>query len=167
MRIAAATLVFALLASAAHAEAPADVRKGVDATLDALHAAAARGDGPAYFALYAPGAVFIGTDAAERWTMAQFHAYADAGFAQRKGWAYVPRERHVDLAPVACACVAVFDELLDSKSYGTSRGTGVLVKGADGAWKVSQYALTFPIPNDLADGFTDQIKAFEAKAKAP
>ena len=39
---------------------------------------------------------------------------------------------------------------------------GVLVKlGND--WKISQYALTFPIPNDLAKGMTDQIKAFESR----
>ena len=65
---------------------------------------------------------------------------------------------------MACRCVAWFDELLDSQSYGTSRGTGTLVLTPDG-WKVSQYALTFPIPNDLAKDMTSTIKAFEAKAK--
>ena len=59
--------------------------------------------------------------------------------------------------------MAWFDELLDSKSYGTSRGTGTLVLTADG-WRVSQYALTFPIPNDLAKDMTGKIKAFEAAA---
>jgi hypothetical protein len=60
--------------------------------------------------------------------------------------------------------VAYFDEILESKSYGTSRGTGVLVKTRAG-WKIAQYALTFPIPNDLAKDTTDRIKAYEAKAK--
>ena len=60
--------------------------------------------------------------------------------------------------------IAYFDELLDSKSYGTSRGTGVLVKGAHG-WRIAQYALTFPIPNDLAKDMTDRIKAYEAKPR--
>ena len=59
--------------------------------------------------------------------------------------------------------MAWFDELLDSKSYGTSRGTGTLVLTADG-WRVSQYALTFPSPNDLAKDMTGKIKAFEAAA---
>ena len=46
-------------------------------------------------------------------------------------------------------------------AYGTSRGTGVLVKRPDG-WKVAQYALTFPIPNDLAGEMTARIRAHEA-----
>jgi hypothetical protein len=32
-----------------------------------------------------------------------------------------------------------------------------------GEWKIAQYALTFPIPNELAQGITTQIKGFEAK----
>jgi hypothetical protein len=56
---------------------------------------------------------------------------------------------------------AWFDEILDSSSYGTSRGTGVLIRTNEG-WKISQYHLTFPIPNELARHVTDEIKAFEA-----
>jgi len=56
------------------------------------------------------------------------------------------------------------DELSASAGYGTSRGPGTLVLTPDG-WKVSQYALTFPIPNDLAKDMTAKIKAFEAAAK--
>ncbi|HEV2533389.1 nuclear transport factor 2 family protein [Phenylobacterium sp.] len=136
----------------------------VGRVLDAFHAAAAHSDFKAYFDLFTPDGVFIGTDAAERWSVPEFKAYAKAPFAAGKGWTYTPRQRHVTLAPVACRCVAYFDELLDSRSYGTSRGTGVLLKGPHG-WKVAQYALTFPIPNDLAKDTTDRIKAFEAKAK--
>lgn len=148
-------------ATPTHAATP---EQDIAAVLDALHAAAAKADGPPYFALYTPDATYLGTDAAERWSLAEFKGYAMPYFAKGQGWTYVPRERHITIAPVACRCVAWFDELLDSKSYGTSRGTGTLVLTADG-WKVSQYALTFPIPNDLAHDMTDQIKAFEAKGK--
>ena len=51
--------------------------------------------------------------------------------------------------------------MLDSQSYGTSRGTGVLVLDEDGAWKIAQYALTFPMPNDLATELTGRIRGFE------
>jgi hypothetical protein len=135
---------------------------GISATLDSLHAAAAKADGAAYFALFAPDAVFIGTDASERWPIAAFRVYAMARFATGKGWTYTPRERHVTLAQIPCGCVAWFDELLDSKKYGTSRGSGVLIK-TDGGWKIEQYALTFPMPNDLAADITGRIKAFEMK----
>ncbi|HRD29677.1 MAG TPA: nuclear transport factor 2 family protein [Caulobacter sp.] len=157
------TLAFlmAVTVSPAHAATP---EQDIAATLDALHAAAAKADGAAYFALYTPDATYLGTDAGERWSLAEFKAYAMPYFSKGQGWTYVPRERHITVAPIDCRCVAWFDELLDSASYGTSRGTGALVLTADG-WKVSQYALTFPIPNDLAKDMTTTIKAFEAKPK--
>lgn len=125
--------------------------------LDALHQAASRADGPAYFDLFTPDATYIGTDVTERWSLAQFRGYAEPYFDQGKGWTYTPRSRSLTLAPLDCRCVVWFDEALDSEAYGTSRGTGVLVRGADGRWRVALYALTFPIPNDLAHDMTRRI----------
>lgn len=136
----------------------------VEATLNEFHDAASKADGKRYFALFTRDAIYIGTDAAERWTVDEFRAFAEPYFNKGRGWTYTPRQRHVTIADIPCQCVAWFDELLDSEAYGTSRGTGVLVR-QDGAWRISQYALTFPIPNDLAKGMTGQIKAFEAKKK--
>ncbi len=133
----------------------------ISATLDRLHESAAKADGAAYFALFAPDAVFIGTDASERWPIAAFRDYAMKRFATGQGWTYAPRERHVTIAAIPCGCLAWFDELLDNAHYGTSRGTGVLIKTPEG-WKIEQYALTFPIPNDMAADMTSRIKAFEA-----
>jgi hypothetical protein len=152
----------ALWCSTAAAATPEEAAAG--RVLDAFHAAAAHSDYQGYFDLFTPDGMFIGTDAAERWSVPAFKAYAKAPFAAGKGWVYAPRSRHLTIAPVACKCVAYFDELLDSKSYGTSRGTGVLIKGPHG-WKIAQYALTFPIPNDLAGGMTTEIRAFEAGHK--
>ncbi len=136
----------------------------INSTLDQLHDAASKADGSRYFKLFTDDAVYIGTDAAERWSIKEFRAFAEPYFAKGTGWTYKPRSRHVTVADVPCHCVAWFDELLDSESYGTSRGTGVLVL-KNGSWKISQYALTFPIPNDLAKGMTTEIRAFEAKKK--
>ena len=136
----------------------------INSTLDQLHDAASKADGSRYFKLFADDAVYIGSDAAERWTIKEFRAFAEPYFARGTGWTYKPRSRHVIVADIPCHCVAWFDELLDSESYGTSRGTGVLIL-KNGSWKISQYALTFPIPNDLAKGMTTEIKAFEAKKK--
>jgi len=149
------------LATPAFAATP---EEDIAAVLDQLHAAASKADGAAYFALYTPDAVFLGTDVTERWTIPAFRAYAQPFFDKGQGWTYAARERQVTIAPVECRCVAWFDEVLDSKSYGTARGTGTLVKTADG-WKVTQYALTFPIPNDVADEVIARIKAFEAAKK--
>lgn len=161
------SLLFALLVAAS--PTPLIAQNGptvaaINSTLDQLHDAASKADGARYFKLFADDAIYIGTDAGERWTIAQFRAYAEPYFAKGTGWTYKPRSRHVVVADVPCRCLAWFDELLDSKSYGTSRGTGVLaLKG--GSWKIEQYALTFPIPNDLAKGMTKEIQAFEAKQK--
>ena len=148
----------AVMAQGARSVAP------IDSTLNEFHDAAANADGRRYFRLFTDDGVFIGTDASERWTVKQFRAYAEPFFSKGQGWVYKPRSRQVVIADLPCKCIAWFDELLDSKNYGTSRGTGVLVK-KNGAWKIAQYALTFPIPNDLAKGMTGEIRSFEAKQK--
>ncbi|MFC3069847.1 nuclear transport factor 2 family protein [Phenylobacterium soli] len=166
MSRAALGIGLALLATPALAAPPARIPEpmAVSGVLDAFHAAAARADGKAYFDLFTPDAVFIGTDAAERWGVEAFRAYAEPMFAKGQGWTYRPRSRHVVIADIPCGCIAWFDELLDSDSYGTTRGTGVLRKTRAG-WKIAQYAMTFPIPNALAKDMTGQIRAYEAKAK--
>ena len=159
-------LIMLLLALVSPGAVMAQARSvaSIDSTLNAFHDAAAKADGRRYFSLFTDDGVFIGTDASERWTVKQFRAYAEPFFSKGQGWVYKPRSRRVVIADVPCKCIAWFDELLDSKNYGTSRGTGVLVK-KNGVWKIAQYALTFPIPNDLAKGMTAEIRAFEAKPK--
>ena len=44
--------------------------------------------------------------------------------------------------------------------YGNCRGTGVLVK-LDAGWKIAQYNLMFPIPNDIAKDVIKMIKEHE------
>ncbi|WP_286828152.1 MULTISPECIES: nuclear transport factor 2 family protein [Kordiimonas] len=132
---------------------------GVNRTLDTFHGAASDADWDTYFALLTEDSIFLGTDASERWDKPTFQAYA----LPTKGWTYTVRERHVNFTPDGNT--AWFDELLDNTKYGTSRGTGVLIRTNDG-WKISQYHLTFPLPNDLAKGITEQIQAFEAGQKA-
>ncbi|MFQ5533953.1 MAG: nuclear transport factor 2 family protein [Sphingomonadales bacterium] len=134
-------------------------KQAVARTLDRFHDAAAKADGETYFALFAEDGVFIGTDAGERWSVSEFKAYAEPHFFKGHGWTYVPAERHIDLAPGEN--VAWFDEILMNEKYGTSRGTGVLVRSKEG-WKIAQYHLTFPIPNALGAEITAKIKAFEA-----
>ena len=137
-------------------QATAQLQKAAIAdVLDRYHAAAATADWSAYFDLLSEDAVFLGTDVSERWPKAVFREYASG----RSGWVYTAKERHINLTPDGNS--AWFDEVLESQNYGTSRGTGVLIKTAEG-WKISQYHLTFPIPNALADKFTEEIKAWEA-----
>ena len=127
----------------------------MQAALADFHEAAAQADGERYFAHFAPGAIYIGTDPGERWALPEFRAFAAPYFAKGKGWTYVGRSRNVDLGPGGQT--AWFDELLDNESYGLTRGTGVFVRGAS-AWRLAQYHLTIPLPNDLAKDVVNQIR---------
>lgn len=158
-----ALIVFAAVLAVAAPAAAQDERPAVAAVLDQLHAAAAGAEGEAYFELFTPDATYIGTDVGERWTLAQFKAYAMPYFDKGRGWSYSARSRAVTIAPIDCRCVAWFEEVLDSASYGTARGSGVLRLTSEG-WKIEQYVLSFPVPNDVADDVIATIKAHEAKA---
>ena len=136
--------------------------KEVAATLDQFHEAAAKADGKKYFQLFAPEGVFLGTDATERWTVEEFKKYAMPFFDKGKGWTYIPKTRHVDFAPGGE--VAWFDEILASEPYGVCRDSGVMRKIA-GVWKISQYHLTIPVPNDLAATVVKMIRAQPVPAK--
>lgn len=126
----------------------------VEALLDGLHAAAARADGEGYFALFEPDAVFIGTDASERWTLAEFRAYAEPHFARGNGWTYEPVERHVRVD----GDVAWFDERLVNAKYGETRGSGVCRRDGGGTWRVAHYVLSFAVPNDAAGDVVERIR---------
>ncbi len=125
------------------------------AVLDDLHLAASEADEVRYFGHFAEGAVFLGTDASERWSVEQFRAYAHPHFAAGKGWTYKATERHLRLSPDGET--AWFDERLYNEKYGEVRGSGVLVR--DGRWRVAQYNLSFPIPNGIALDVIKMIRA--------
>src|SRR3954469_16903993 len=133
----------ALLISCAHARPEdAGAREAIARELDAFHEAAARADEEQYFAHFAPGGVFLGTDATERWDVEAFRAYAHPHFARGHGWTIRSTRRAVELR----GDIAWFDEDLDTANYGPARGSGVLVR-IGGVWKIAQYNLALTIPN--------------------
>ena len=123
----------------------------IDSTLTKFHQAAAAGDWGVYFGLLADNAIFLGTDASERWSKTEFEQYAK----KTSGWIYNKQERHITLS--ADGQTAWFDELLWNEGLGLCRGSGVLVKLQTG-WLISQYNLSIPIPNTLARDIAKQIK---------
>ncbi len=130
-------------------------KEAVNQVLDGFHQAASEADQKAYFALFHEQGIFLGTDATERWTKADFEDFARPYFRQGIGWSYYPRARHLYFSQDQKT--AWFDELLDHDTYGECRGTGVLVLTDDG-WKIIQYHLTFPIPNEVVDSVIERIK---------
>jgi hypothetical protein len=133
--------------------------------LDDWHDAAARADEERYFAHFAEGAVFLGTDATERWTVPQFRVYAHPHFAKGKAWTMRATRREITFAwsPLPGVATAWFDEELESLSLGAARGSGVLVRDAkSGTWKIAQYNLSIPIPNER---FKDVKSLLEGTAR--
>lgn len=144
------SLLFVAVAALALQNAPDPAEAEIAAVLDRLNAASTAADGPTYFGLFTPDARFIGTDATERWSLAEFRAYAEPYFARGRGWTYTATARDITIAPIDCRCIAWFDEELSNASYGQTRGSGVLRLTDDG-WMIEQYVLSFAIPNDSAD----------------
>jgi SnoaL-like domain len=160
LRSRAAPLALALACGCKGPEGPPrggieQARVGAAESLYGLHRAASEANEQAYFDLFAPGAVFLGTDPAERWTLEEFRAWAHPHFADGHGWSYSVVERHLELAPDLQT--AWFDERLSNASYGECRGTGVLRRLGEG-WKVAQYNLTIPVPNELAGDLVRRIR---------
>lgn len=150
-------LIVTGMASCSQTQSPQDAAlASINNVLDLYHAAAAAGDWDTYFDLMSEDGVFIGTDARERWTKPEFRQYSSGS----NGWVYTPLRRNINLTPDGDS--AWFDEALLSQSFGSSRGTGVLIRTAAG-WKISQYHLTLPIPNGMVRDLTDRIKEYEAQ----
>lgn len=149
----AAALLLGASAPAVGAQSSAEAE--VEAALDALHDAASRAQFDRYFGLYADGAIFLGTDATERWTLEEFKEYARAPFQEGRGWTYTPIERHVYISDDGRT--AWFDERLENANLGETRGSGVLLR-EDGSWKIAQYNLAIPIPNEIARDVVRQIR---------
>ena len=115
------------------AQAPDE--KAAGAVLDDWHRAAAQADESRYFNHLAEGAVFLGTDPAERWTKAAFQAWAHPIFQRGKAWTFKATRRAITLAKDGRT--AWFDEDLDTPNLGPARGTGVLTREGD-RWLIQQ-----------------------------
>lgn len=159
MLIANATLLNACTSSRHSNGSGAASVSSVARILDDFHDAAADADGARYFAHFDDEAVFLGTDDTERWTVEQFRAYAEPYFSRGQGWRYDVVERHISFSEDGRT--AWFDEKLDNAKWGRCRGSGVLVRAASD-WKIAQYNLTAPIPNDLFAEVTALIKEWES-----
>ena len=127
----------------------------IENALNSLHQHATEAKGEAYFSLYADSAMFIGTDASETWALEEFKNTLCPILIRAKGRRYHSAERHVSLSD--SGDIAWFAEMLESESFGVTRGTGVLQKYGD-KWLIEQYHLTLPIPNSMIDNVANDIK---------
>ena len=111
--------------------------------LDDWHDAASTADEGRYFGHFATEAVFMGTDATERWDVAAFRKYAHPHFAKGKAWSF----RAVRRAVIVEGAFAWFDEDLATPNLGPARGSGVMRHDGE-AWRIAHYNLTITVPNE-------------------
>jgi ketosteroid isomerase-like protein len=122
---------------------PAVATKAIAAVLDDWHEAAAAADEARYFGHFAPDAVFMGTDASERWDVAAFRKYAHPHFAKGKAWSFRAGRRAV----MVKGDFGWFDEDLVTPNLGPARGSGVMRHDGQ-AWRIVHYNLTITVPNE-------------------
>ena len=144
-----------MLAGAGAADAEKTVSE-IDLLLTDWHRAAAVADAETYFGALAPGAVFLGTDARERWTKEAFQKWAAPYFRRSSAWTFKASRRQIFVS--ADGCTAWFDEDLLSPHYWPCRGSGVLEKIA-GRWRIRQYNLAFTIPNETTAAVKPLVEA--------
>ncbi len=134
-----------------------DPVKEIDTLLTSWHRAAAVADEAVYFGAMADDFVFLGTDAGERWNKKEFEAWSRKYFQRDSAWVFTSVKRYITLSDDGRT--AWFDELLDSKSYWPTRGSGILTLTDEG-WKLRQYNMAFTIPNESVG----EIRPFIEKA---
>ncbi len=133
------------------AQQPIDsIKIQVNQLLEKWHRDAAEGNHEAYIGAMAADGVFIGTDASEYWTTAEFSKWCKPHFDKKKTWNFKMVSRNIYVN--ANGLTAWFNELLNTQ-MGLCRGSGTLIK-ADGQWKIAQYVLSATIPNDIMKNVT-------------
>lgn len=142
--------------------ATAEERAAIDAVVDDWHDAAASSDEARYFGHLTEDAIFLGTDATERWSREELRAYARQPFSEGRGW----RMRAVRRDVVVRGDVAWLDEDLETVNLGPARGSAVLVRGDDGRWRISHYDLAITVPNERFGEVRDLLRS-PAPSDAP
>lgn len=122
------------------------IKNEIDSLLTGWHHAAAVADAKTYFGDMADDAIYMGTDANEYWTKAEFEKWAEPWFKKKSAWTIYATKRNIYLSNDKT--YAWFDEVLVA-GFGPARGSGILIKTKDG-WKIKHYNLAMTIPNEVS-----------------
>ena len=134
----------------------------LDELLNGFHRAAAESNFDDYFQRFAEDAYFLGTDAAERWSVSDFKDYARPAFEQGRGWKYDVLKRNIEHR--IGLDIYWFDEVLFNAKLGRCRGTGIIVR-ENGHWKIAHYSLSMLIPNEIAAAVAIETKLKDAELR--
>ena len=122
--------------------------------LDNWHKAAADADLENYFNKMSDDAIYLGTDASERWTKDEFYKFCKPYFNKGKAWDFKPSNRHIYFSDDLKT--AWFEETLDTWME-NCRGSGILVF-KENNWKIKHYNLAVAVPNDVVKDYVKLLK---------
>ncbi len=128
--------------------------ENIEQLLAAWHNAAAVADENTFFGTMTKDAIYIGTDASERWLRDELKAWSEKAFQKESAWAFKTIERQIHISEKNN--MGWWNETLDT-AMGLCRGSGVLEKTAQG-WKIKQYHLSVTVPNDKLDAFKELVE---------
>ncbi len=129
-------------------------KQSINRLLDNWHKAAADADLENYFNKMSQDAVYLGTDASERWTKDEFYKFCKPYFDKSSAWNFKSSNRHIYFSDDMK--IAWFEETLDTW-MGKCRGSGILVF-KDYNWKIKHYNLAVAVPNDIVKDYVKLLK---------
>ncbi len=128
--------------------------------LDDWHHAAATADEVTFFGMMAQDAVYIGTDASEKWYRDELKTWSKKYFDRDTAWAFKPITRSIYFSNDYK--MAWFEENLETRMK-VCHGSGVLML-ENKVWKIKHYVLSAAIPNEMMD---DYLKLYDQKSITP
>lgn len=126
-----------------------DPRRLIDKLMDSWHKAAATADESIFFGSMTEDAIYLGTEAGERWLRDELKEWSKEYFAKDKAWDFTPSDRKIYFS--SDKKMAWFEESL-ATWMGPCLGSGVLALTEDG-WKIKHYHLGVTVPNDKIQSF--------------
>jgi hypothetical protein len=132
----------------------------INQLLDSWHRSAAQADAKVFFDAMTDSSIYIGTDASERWTKAEFYTFAKPYFDRKQAWDFKPYDRII--MATTDGEVAWFSELLTTW-MGVCRGSGIVVQTPNG-WRIAQYHLSVTVPNEIIGDF---LKLIDNSSSSP
>lgn len=140
--------IFILILSSCNTLVPPK-EKDIAVFINDWHKAAAEAKIESYFGMMSEDAIYIGTDASERWTKKEFYDFCEPYFSKGKAWNFKPYNRQIYYSKDGKTIW--FDELLETW-MGVCRGSGVISINND-TFKITHYHLSVTINNEKVKDF--------------
>lgn len=126
-----------------------DPRRLLHTLMNQWHEAAAKADEDTFFGSMTEDAIYLGTEAGERWLRDELKQWSEKFFARDSAWDFTPSNRMIYFSPDRS--IAWLEEDL-ATWMGPCRGSAVLALTQEG-WKIKHYDLAIMVPNDKVEAF--------------